>query len=207
MMKNIPVPRLILYLVCVGLIPFICVLFLFISKLNHLEELENSLESIQHEALVKEKKQALNLAVRQHFRDADHFYIDKYIESIVLLENEIDTLQKILTDKNFAEDDRIKKRLEYLTTQSNALVFSEGVVQNFPMFQETIETLLHPVEVNGTDIQKILARIEGVEIDGEEPGPNRPQLIITEFKLDKKKVSDKSEVFTLNMKLIKREFL
>lgn len=207
MMKNIPVPRLIFYLVCLGLIPFICVLFLFVSELNHLEELENSIESIQHEALVKEKKQALNLAVRQHFRDADHFYIDKYIESIVLLENEIDILQKIVTDKNFAEDDRIKKRLEYLTTQSNTLVFSEGIVQNFPMFQETIETLLHPVEVNGTDIQKILARIEGVEIGGEQPGPNRPQLIITEFKLDKRKVSDKSEVFTLNMKLIKREFL
>lgn len=94
-----------------------------------------------------------------------------------------------------------------MTGQGNALVFSEGVVQSFPLFQETSETLIHSVEVNPSDIQKILARIEGTKMGEYRPGPHRPQLVITEFKLDKKKVNDKNEVYLLNLKLIKREFL
>lgn len=207
MLKNIPISRVILYLIALGMLPFIFVVFLFISQKNQLEEFGTSLENIQNQAFIKEKKQALNLAVRQHFRDADHFYIDKYLETLVFLEPEIDQLQKIVDDKNFADDERIKKRLEFLIDESNSFVFSEGVVQSFPLFQETAETLVHPVEVNQSDLQKILARIEGVKIGKFAPGPLRPQLVITEFKLDKKKVNDNNEVYLLNLKLIKREFL
>ncbi|CUI15646.1 conserved hypothetical protein [Candidatus Protochlamydia naegleriophila] len=207
MLKTIPLNRAVAYLMVIGLLPFLFVVFLFFSQRGQLEELNGMLESLQHQAFVKEKKQALNLAVRQHFRDADHFYIDKYLETLVFLEPEIETLQKIAADKNFSNDEKIKKRLELLTSQGNSLVFSEGVVQAFPLFQETIETLVHPVEVSSTDLQKILARIEGIQIGSFAPGPNRPQLIITEFKLDKKKVNEKNEVFVLNLKLLKREFL
>jgi hypothetical protein len=207
MFKNIPLSRMILYLLCLGLLPFIFTIFLFISQKNDLEDLQYSLENIQEQAFIKERKQALNLAVRHHFRDADHFYIDKYLETIVFLEPEIEQLQKIVQDENFADDDRIKRRLELLTGQGNSLVFSEGVVQSFPLFQETAETLVHPVEVNALDIQKILARVEGVKIGGFSPGLQPPQLVVTEFKLDKKRVNDKNEVYLLNLKLIKREFL
>lgn len=207
MFNNIPISRAISYLLCLGLLPFVFALVLFISEKNEQEKLSEMLENLQHLAFIKEKKQALNLAVREHFHDADHFYIDKYLETLVFLESEIEQLQKIIQDKNFADDDRVKKRMEFLTSQANALVFSEGVVQTFPLFQETTETLVHPVEVNGIDIQKILARVEGLKINEFAPGPHRPQLLITEFKLDKKKVNDKSEVYLLNLKLIKREFL
>jgi hypothetical protein len=207
MFKNIPVSRVIIYLLCLGLLPLMLVLFLFLGQKSELEELQNTLEGIEHQALIKEKKQSLNLAVRQHFRDADHFYIDKHLETLTFLDSEIEQLQKIIQDKNFADDDRVKKRLELLTGEGNALTFSEGVVQTFPLFQETAETLVHPVEVNSTDVQKILARIEGVKMGEFTPGPHLPQLVITEFKLDKKKVNDKNEVYLLNLKLIKREFL
>lgn len=207
MLNNIPFSRAIIYILAIGLLPFVFVFMMFISQKNQIEELGNSLEFFRDQVLIKEKKQALNLAVRQHFRDADHFYIDKYLETLVFLEPEIETLQKISNDKNFANDERIKKRLELLTSSSNSLMFSEGVVQTYPFFQETVETLTHPIEVNSTDIKKILARVEGISAGPFTPGPDRPQLIITDFKLDKKKVTDKSEVYLLNMKLIKREFM
>lgn len=207
MLKNIPLSRAVFYLLCLGLLPFVFAIFLFYSQKNQLQEIQNSLENIQHLALIKEKKQALNLAVRHHFRDADHFYIDKYLESQMFLEPEIEQLEKIIQDKNFADDEQILNRLEFLTEEGNALVFSEGVVQTFPLFQEVAETLVHPIEVNGKDIQKILASIEGVKMGEFAPGPNRPQLTITEFKLDKKNVNDENEVYLLNLKLVKREFL
>jgi len=206
-LKNIPLPRAIAYLVCLGLLPLAFVVLLFVSEKTRLDEVETALENIQHQAWMKEKKQSSNLAVRQHFREADHFYIDKHLETLVFLEPEIEHLQKIVHDKNFADDERIKKRLEFLTSSANALVFSEGVVQSFPFFQETTETLVHPVEVNAADIQKVLAKIEGVKMGDIVPGLYRPQLIVTEFKLDKKKVSEKNETYLLDLKLIKREFL
>lgn len=205
--NSIPLSRAILYLLCLGLFPFIFVMFLFFSQKSQLEELNNSIKIVQNQAFTTEKKQALNLAIREHFRDADHFYIDKHLETLVFLESEIEQLQKIVQDKNFADDDRIRKRLEFLTGESNSFVFSEGVVQSFPLFQETTETLVHPVEVNAIDIQKILARSEGLNMGEFTPGLHRPQLIMTEFKLDKKKINEKNDVYLLNLKLIKREFL
>lgn len=206
-LKNIPIDRAILYFICLGLLPLFFVAFMFISQINELEEFQEAVETIQQQAMIKERKQALNMGVRNHFREADHFYIDKYLETLVFLEPEIEQLQKIVQDQNFTDDERIKKRLELLTTQGNALVFSEGVVQSFPLFQETTETLVHPVEVNIDDIKKILARIEGVKLGQHTAGLNRPQLVITDFKLDKKKLTDENEVYLLNLKLIKREFL
>lgn len=207
MLKNIPISRAILYLLLIGSLPLFFVFFLFIAQKNELRDVENTIENIQYQALSKERKQALNAIVCQHFRDSDHFYIDKHLETIVLLEPEIEQLQKIQEDKNFTDDERIKKRADFLTGEGNALVFSEGVVQSFPLFNETIETLVHSVEVNENDIKKILSRIEGIQIGEHAPTPNSPQLLVTEFKLDKKKINDKNEVYLLNLKLIKREFL
>lgn len=211
-MNTIPVNRVVLYTLLIGILPVLFVAFLFFSQRNQLDDIQASLEYIEHQALIKEKKQALNVAVRQHFREADHFYIDKQIETLTFLEPEIEMLQKISNDKSFSDDERIKKRLDFLTatgsaSHGNEMVFSEGVVQSFPLFQETVETLVHSVEVNANDLQKILARVEGVEMGGTKPGPNRPQLFITEFKLEKKTINDKNEVFQLNLKLVKREFL
>ncbi|MDP1879637.1 MAG: hypothetical protein Q8K60_01695 [Parachlamydiaceae bacterium] len=207
MLKGIPLTRALIYLIGIGLLPLIFVIFNFFSKDNEIKDLQENMINLNDQVLIKEKKQALNLIVRHHFRDADRFYIDKYLETLVFLEPEIETLQKIMSDKNFADDERIKKRLDFLTSSSNSLNFSEGVVQKFPLFQETAETLVHPVEVNATDIKKILSRIEGTQIGNFSPGSNRPQLVITDFRLDKKRVSDRNEVYLLNMKFIKREFI
>lgn len=207
MFSQLSPSKIFLYGGVVGLLPIFVVVMLFFSQKAQLNDLESTLELIQYQVLNKEKKQALNMMVRQHFHDADHFYIDKHLETMVFLEPEIEMLQKIVQDKNFADDDRVKRRLEFLTTQSNSLVFSEGVVQAFPLFQETVETMVHPVEINTTDLKKILSAIEGIDIGGMSPKDHRPQLIILEFKLDKKKIHEKNEVFALNMKLLKREFL
>ncbi len=207
MLANIPQKRLLAYLLLIGILPLAIVLVNFFSEKSGLDSLEISLENVGTMASIREKKQAVNMAVRNAFRDADHFYIDKYLETLTFLEPEIESLQKIAGNKSFPEDENVKKRLELLIGSGNALVFSEGVVQSYPLFQETTETLVHPVEVNVNDIKEILSKVEGISITPFTPGPNRPQLIILDFKLDKKKITDKNEVYLLNMKLLKREFL
>lgn len=191
----------------VGLLPILFAWFNFNTKQSQLSSLKEALLDMQQMAFVKEKKQAANMAVRQHYRDADHFYIDKHLETLTFLENEVEGLQKVANNTNFAEDEAVKKRLELLMSANNAFVFSEGVVESCPQFQETTETLVHPVEISTADLQKILAKVEGVEIGSHLPGPNRPQLMVLDFKLNKKSISEKNEVFVLNLKLLKREFL
>lgn len=207
MFNQIPLSRALIYLLVLGLVPIFLSTAYFFSNKTRIEELQTSLQLAKHQLFIKEKKEAYNSTIQQQYRDADHFYIDKYLETLVFLEPEIESLQQLLKDKNFIEDERIKKRIEFLTGTKNSLVFSEGVVQSTPQLQETTETLVNPVEVNLSDILKILSRVEGIDIPPFTPGPNRPQLIITEFKIEKKKTSERNEVFLLNLKLIKREFL
>lgn len=206
MFNNIPKTRILLYLLLAGLAPILLAIINLWSKQAEMQELHSTIEQMQQSALIREKKQASNMAIRNHYRDADHFYIDKNLETLTFLEPEIEGMQKLLTNKNLADDETIKKRLEFLTGSGNSIVFSEGVVQSSPFVQETTETFVHPVEINGADLQKILSKIEGVDIGSYTSGPNRPQLIILDFKLDKKHLTEKNEVFVLNLKLLKREF-
>jgi len=207
MFQNIPQNRLILYVMLAGLLPLILAWLSFSSNMETITDLENMEWHLQDQAFSRERKQSTNITVRTHFRDADHFYIDKNLETLILLEPEIDSLKKMLNNPNFPEDENVKKRLDLLTGTGNTMVFTEGVVQSTPIFQEVTETLVHPVEINLSDLQQILCRIEGVSIGDCVPPPNRPQLIILEFKLDKKNVSEKNQVFLLNSKLLKREYL
>lgn len=207
MLNHIPQNRLLAYLMIAGILPVLLAFIMVFSRIQTVQDFASSLQMVREQVELKEKKQAVNIAVRQNFRDADHFYIDKYLETQTFLEPEIESLQKLVSNKNYPEDENVKKRLEHLTGQGNAMAFSEGVVQTYPLFQETTETLVHPVEINVADLQNILALVEGVEIGSFKPASHRPQLIILDFKLDKKSINEKNEVFSLNLKLLKREFL
>ena len=203
--NNIPLQRQMLYLFLLGALPILLVAIFLFFKNSELNSLQEHIDFVKQQAFLREKKQAVNMSLRENYKDADRFYIDKQLESLTLLEPETEVLQKIAKQSNLIVDENVKKRLEFLT-QDNHFVFSEGAVQSYPYFRETQESLVHSVEIDTLDLQKILARIEGTTVGTFAPGPNRPQLIITDFKLEKKNVHEKNEVFVLDIKLIKREF-
>ena len=206
MFRSIPQKRLFLYLLLSGLIPIIFAWLTFSSQIESANELENRILTVQSQAYSRENKQSINMAVRNHYSDADHFYIDKNLESLTLLEPEIESLKNMTASPNFNEDENVKRRLEMLTGPSNRLSFTEGVVQSSPAFQEVTETLAHPVEIDTNNLRHILCLIEGTSIGSCVPPPNRPQLLVLDFKIDKKNTSEKNEVYLLNLKLLKREF-
>ena len=77
MLRNIPKNRIIMYLVILGLIPVLFACFYVFTQASAIQDLDNNIELIQNQALVIEQKQAVNNAVRYHYRDADHLYIGK----------------------------------------------------------------------------------------------------------------------------------
>lgn len=203
---KIPQKHLLIYLLILGALPLVCVGFFFFSSLEQVDNIELNLENVQDLAERVERKQAANIATHAKYHDADHFYIDKNLETLQLLVPELEELKKLTANPNYIEDDATRKRFDFLNSKQNHLTFSESNVQTTPFFTEVTETLLHPVEVNVSDLKKILALIEGHQIGGFETAPQRPQLQILDFKLEKKNISENNEVFELNMKLLKREF-
>lgn len=207
MISSLPPQRLLLYAGLVALLPFLIIGMQYSTQKRSLAALENAMEMVEQGEQEKERKQAQNLAVQQQYSDGDHFYIDKHLETLTFLQPEAKELQKIAINPNVVVGENIVKRLDQLTGPNNALQFVEGVVQSYPYFQETTESLAHTVEVDTEDLQELLAKIEGVQIGSYGPAEHRPQLVITELKLDKKAVRENSEVYQLNLKLLKREFL
>lgn len=205
-MNNIPQSRIILYLLVAGALPVFFVIFNLNGKMNTVERIKNHLEETTQQAMIRDRKQSLNMTVRKHYSQADHFYIDKYLENLSFLKPETEALQTVVENKSFAGDETVKKRLELLTGNENKLLFSEGNIQSYPFFQETTSSLVHPVEMNLNDLKKTLSLIEGVPIGEFTSAPNKPQLIITDFKLDRKEITEKNDVFLINMKLLKREY-
>lgn len=159
------------------------------------------------EARAKNAREFVNKQVKALYRDSNHFYIDQEIETIAPLQDEIKTLQKLLSSGFHASEELFRRRMQFHAAGQNAISFVEGSVKAYTGFQETQESLAHPVEVNLADIKAILSKIEGVSFNENEPvTPGRPHLIITDWKMEKKK-GPVQEVYVLDAKLIKREYL
>lgn len=205
-LKKIPQGRLLVYLTLVGMLPLLGTAFFFWSDLDYINSFEYQLETVEELAMRVERKQISNIATLNLYRNADHFYIDKQLETLDFLEPELESLKKTVENPHFIEDEPTKKRLSFLTGKQNHLTFSESNVQSTPYFQEVTETLLHPVEINLLDLQKILTAVEGRELGPFKSSEGRPQLLILDFKLEKKNIREENQVFELNMKLLKREY-
>lgn len=204
-MNQMPQSRVLLYILCLSLLPILFAIFHYYSNSQSLQSLNARVVHLQESAAIRERKQAANSLVKNYYADADRFYLEKQTEAMRLMEKEVDALQKLGSQPHMAEDPRVTRRLSILS--SNNIVFNEGMVQTYPGFNEIPGTLQHPIEVDVEDIKRLLSKVEGTKVGIHEPGPNRPQLLITDFRLDRKAAQDESETYNLNFKILKREYL
>jgi hypothetical protein len=184
-----------------ALLPACLILLQFYSSMQEFELLSDHCEALHRKSLPLQKKQALN----GHFNEmkrADHFYIDKYLETLQFLQPEIKRLNEYALQKQ--QDEALKHRLDFLQ-KNNRLLFAEEAMKRGKVFQEVNERQQHPIELNEADLKKLLCAIEGVVIDGNLPPEGRPQIIIKDFELSQKTLSSQEKVYVLMTQLIKRE--
>jgi len=203
--KNIPQERVVLYLLLLGLLPLCFVGYSYNSKRDLQTSLNEGLDSACLIVTSRNQKELHNRISRHIFQNKEKMYLTKEIESITPLHEEAESLQKFSSCGFHPEDEAIRKRIQFLTSNENKLVFTEGQEKRFGGFSETLCSLAHPIEVNLSDLKKIISRIEGVTVAPEKPSESRPQLIISEFRLDKKRAI-LNDVFVLHLKVIKREY-
>ena len=177
--------RTFIALIIIGLAMPTTAISYYIVKKHSLSSIEQKLDYLQRFATEKTKKQTVNTLVKKKYNDTDDNYIDKHLETLVFLKNEIAALEKNIANDAFTNKTSAQKRLSFLLGTENKLLFSESSILSYNNIQETVETLKHHVEVDSENITTILSAIEGLSLDNTPIPPNKPQLIITDFSITK----------------------
>lgn len=187
-----------------AILPLIGAALLLSQKSGELEDLED-----RYAGAARKEKLALERKSRKErflarYSNSNPYFLDQQIESFPLLTNEQQKLQSLLHHPAFPESQAIKNRLAALN--ENRLAFTEEKIEVSSQMKEVEEKQRHPVQMDENDIKQILSLIEDVPIENYQPATGSPQILIKELRLKKQETELHTEVFEVEMDLIKREF-
>jgi hypothetical protein len=176
--------RLVLFL-----IPALLSLWVCQSKASHLEALEARINSLEAQALLVKEQEGKNTHYLAELKEAP--LRDQILESLPLLETEGRRVQVLYAQDK--ENLQLKQRLEFLKSGKNRISFTEEKRRTHGKLREIEEKLARRVEMNEEDLQTVLPLLE-------------PR-IIREFDLTKQMTPSEEEVYSIDLKVIKREVL
>ncbi len=194
-----------LFFFILSTLPVLIAVFFLFLKLNQLQDLEE-----RFAAAVRKEKTASERKMRkekflQRYSQADPYFLDREIESFPLLQKEKEKLESLLHHPAFPESQSIKNRLAFL--YENRLTFMEENIQSSSQIKEVEEKQRRPVQMDEQDLKKILSLIEDIPVDSYTPPVQSPQILIKNFWLKKQETSLQTEVFEVEMNLLKREWI
>lgn len=181
--------------------------FLQYKKIMNLEERFETACKKGKTALMRKKKREYFI---QRYTNANPYFLDEHIESLTFLGEEIRTLETLIQHPAIADKRPLEARLDFLTEGQNRLSFTEEAIRSSTFVKETEEKQRHPVQMNGEDLKKLLSLVEDLPIESSsvyEGQEHRPQIIITDFRLETKQTPLKTNVFEVEMQFLKREFI
>ncbi len=182
---------------------FAAALFLF-SEYTQLEELQGRFAKAARKEQAASERKARKERFLSRYSHANPYFLDQQIESFPLLQAKRQRLKSLLHHPAFPQPQAIQQRLEFL--EQNRLAFSEENIRTSPQMKEVDEKQRHSAQMDDNDLKKILSLIEDVPIGPYVPSEDSPQLIIKDFRLKKQKTPLQTEVFEVEMDLLKREF-
>ena len=179
------------------LLPLIAVfgIYRYFSQNRHLRE---EILLCQNLAAKSYPDRMLKKGFIETYANDDPQFLTNQLEKLPLLVKEKETLLALSSTSILPQKE---KRREFL--ESNHLSFTEEKIWTSSNIKETEVAQEKRVEIDGEDLKKILSLIEGVDLPPFSPPKGRPQLIITDFQLEKMKDSNH---FKLLIRLLKREF-
>lgn len=180
-------------------------LFLFLQN-QRISDLETRFST----ALAKEKasfaRKSNKEAFLARYSDPDPYFLDREIESLSFLQEEKAQIAARLQHPAQQRKERLIERLAFLDGEENRLRFREETLRASGKIKETDEIQAHPVQMDESDLQKLLSRVEDVPIGPYPPTTASPQLLIQDMKIKKIETPVQTEVFEVEMHLLKREF-
>jgi hypothetical protein len=184
-------------------LPLLYFLVHYAMTVDYMQKIDEKIDTLltkkeQSDAVQKKQHSVLSSLVQ-----SDPFYIDKHLETLLFLESEIKKMEALFSDT--ALDDSTQKRLHFLKEGPNRLLFAEDKIRTKNKVREVMERQQQQVEMNEEDLKKLLCLVEGVTIWPYGPKEGRPQLVIQDFQLLKKRHESQDHVFTVHLNIIKRE--
>ncbi|PIS01898.1 MAG: hypothetical protein COT85_08140 [Chlamydiae bacterium CG10_big_fil_rev_8_21_14_0_10_42_34] len=184
--------------------PLFATAFILFNEYNELQDLETRFSRALRKEKLSLAKKGRKERFLKRYSSPSPYFLDQNIESLTLLNEEAEKLQSILSHPAFPDSRSIKSRLAFL--KDNRLSFIEENIRTSAKIKEVEEKLRNPVQLDENDLKKVLSLIEDVEIDNFTPIDHCPQMIIKDFRLKKQETSLHTELFEVEMDLIKREF-
>ena len=182
--------------------PFAMTGFFLFSRFMDLRGIEKALDGAALQARSALEKREKKAKFFERYAKSEPYFINQHLETLPLLQNELNLLLEMQRHPGCRQQSAIGRRIAFLQGAQNRLSFAEDNVRSSLKVKETEEKLLHPVEIDGEDLNRLLSLIENVSIEKHQPHPSSPQLLIQDFQLSKKDPS----VYKLNLALLKREF-
>lgn len=185
-------------------LPLIFVSIVLSHQSNELQDLEERFrKALRKERIALEKKGRKERFLKR-YSNVNPYFIDQQIESIPLLQKERQKLTSLLNHPAFPESSDIRERLQFL--DHNRLLFTEGKIEVSSQMKEVEEKQKHRVQMDAADLKRVLSLVEDLSIDTFSPTLQSPQLLIKELHIKKQQTPLHTEVFEVDMDLIKREF-
>ncbi len=203
MKKNpaIPPQRIILYsLIGALLFIFVCSLHTH-ATIEEARQQKKHLQQLGQKITTKVFHQKNNRNILLRFNKKDPLFLHKAFTSFCPLSKERDLLQKRTKKNVLPEDAFLIKRGAFLSSEENRLVFVETSMEIGSQYKETVERQTKPVEVDSTDLEKILSLVE----DPEQQDFQRPHLIVSEARIERKKGA-LQEAWSVHFNIIRREY-
>ena len=175
--------------------------------ISDLNDLQATYEKTKKLLLYSKKEHASNAKVWEQYKGANPFYLHEKMEGLPLLQEKQLAILEALDTLSLEQQEHITQDLDALDTQHNRLSFTEMGIKKSALLQETTEALTYPVKVDLQDIKMILAHVEGATLPPFSPSQNRPHMLILEFSLQKDFLPVLGEHFSLDMKLLQRQYL
>ncbi|HSX10341.1 MAG TPA: hypothetical protein VLF94_01305 [Chlamydiales bacterium] len=179
-------------------------LFIFMEK-SKLQELEGRFAAAARKEKIAFERKARKERFIHRYSHADPYFLDQKIEAFPLLQAEKERLSSLLHHPAFPDSEVLKERLRFLT--DNRLAFAEENIQTSSQMKEIDEKQRRTVEMDESDLQKILSLLEDTPIGPYLPPNDSPQILIKELHLKKHETPLQTQVFEVDMDLLKREFI
>jgi len=188
--------------VAMGILPCLLTICYTISSHKRLDRLEEKAFYLKKRMAQVTKQREKEQALAQKLKNADPEYVEKQLETLCFLSDEIKRLQALTSSD---QEGSMAKRLGHLQGDNNHLHFKQDGYTQVGRWQEVRLIQRHPVEVNEGDLKTLLSRVENFPDHGDTPSLRSPYLIIEECELLRKSLPSSEQHFLINLKLLKRE--
>jgi len=186
--------------------PLLVSLAILFLRNSQIEEMECGLQQAQSKSKAAFERKTKKERFLSRYSDANPYFLNQQIESLLFLQNEKKQIESLLRHPALPRKEALEERLAFLNRGENRLVFAEENIRSNERINETEEKQRHPVQMEETDLQKLLAILEDLPIGSYSPIDGCPQILIRDFKMKKIKTPLQREVLEIEMDLIKREF-